>query len=95
MPRDREQEQIRAVLEAIENETTSLELSVEVDGADITVTMPGTKFSVTYQKREDSPTIVLTHTWLAPSITTPAVSDFRARAFQAAVNKARELGWIV
>ena len=28
-------------------------------------------------------------------ITSPAISEFRAHAFQAAVSKARELGWIV
>jgi hypothetical protein len=29
------------------------------------------------------------------SVTTPDVSEFRTQAFQVAVDKARELGWIV
>jgi hypothetical protein len=33
--------------------------------------------------------------WVDPHITSPAISEFRAHAFQAAVSKARELGWIV
>jgi len=28
-------------------------------------------------------------------VTTPKISEFRTHAFQAAVDKARELGWIV
>jgi hypothetical protein len=70
-------------------------LSVEVQGTSIIVTMPGTDFSVTYEKRADTPNLVVTHSWVSPTITLPAVSEFRARAFQAAVAKARELSWIV
>jgi hypothetical protein len=33
----------------------------------------------------------MTDSWLAPNITTPAVSEFRAQAWQAAVDKARGL----
>lgn len=59
----------------------------------IIVTMPGTSYSVTYRKRNEP--------WLFAS----EISDeknspisrwtFRARAWTAANEKARELGWIV
>jgi hypothetical protein len=66
-------------------------LCVEVDGTSIIVTMPGTDFSVTYQKEIDAPHLVLTHMGSATSTN----HEFRARAFHAAVEKARELSWIV
>jgi hypothetical protein len=59
------------------------------------VTKPGTDFMVAYRKNADSPTLKLTRSWVGPHITSPAISEFRAHAFQAAVSKARELGWIV
>lgn len=71
------------------------DLSVKVQGDSIIVTMPGTDFSVTYEKHADTPHLVLTHSWLSETVTTPAVAKFRARASKAAVAKARELGWIV
>jgi hypothetical protein len=57
--------------------------------------MPGTDFSVTYQKQPGNPQLMLSQSRIAPNTTSATVSDFRARAFQAAVGKARELGWIV
>jgi hypothetical protein len=48
-----------------------------------------------YRKRPDSPNLVLTRSWETPTVTSPEISEFRAHAFQAAVAKARELGWIV
>ena len=72
-------------------------LQVVVDGTSIIVTMLGTDFSVTYQKQFGSPHLVLTHTSItrAAAPVTEAIHQFRARAFHAAVEKARELGWIV
>jgi hypothetical protein len=100
MPRDREQEQLKAIEEQIESDQVvqdglSGDVHVAVEAGAITVTKPGTNYSVTYSKPENSPHLVLTKSWLEPRVTTPAVSEFRARAFQAAVDKARELGWIV
>ena len=70
-------------------------LQVVVDGKSI-VTMLGTDFSVTYQKQFGSPHLVLTHMSITASAPAPdAIHQFRARAFHAAVEKARELGWIV
>ncbi len=71
------------------------EISVEVQGGSIIVTKPGTDFALIYEKHPAAPNLVLTHSWVSPTTTSPAVSEFRARAFQAAVTKARELGWIV
>jgi hypothetical protein len=48
-----------------------------------------------YRKRPNRPNLVLTRSWVEPNVTSTAISEFRAHAFQAAVNKARELGWIV
>ena len=62
---------------------------------EIIVTKPGTDFMVAYRKRDDSPTLKLTRSWVGPHITSPAISEFRSHAFKAAVSKARELGWIV
>ena len=72
-----------------------MELHVEILGEEILVTRPGTDFLLAYRKRPDSPTLKLIRSWVDPHTTSPAISEFRAHAFQAAVSKARELGWIV
>jgi hypothetical protein len=73
----------------------SMDLKVELDGEEIIVTKLGTDFLLAYRKRPDSPNLVLTRSWEKPTVTSPEISEFRAHAFQAAVAKARELGWIV
>ena len=60
------------------------------DGHEIIVTRPGTNMMTAYRKAPDRPNLILTRSW-----ETPAISEFRAHAFQAAIKKARELGWIV
>ena len=70
-------------------------LSVEVQGEAIVVSQPGTDFAVTYERRADGAALVLTKSWVEPSTTSPTISRFRARALHAALDKARELGWIV
>jgi hypothetical protein len=72
-----------------------MDLKVKFDGQEIIVTKPGTDFVLAYRKRPDSPNLVLTRSWEKPTVTSPEISEFRAHAFQAAVAKARELGWIV
>jgi hypothetical protein len=72
-----------------------MDLKVKFDGQEIIVTKPGTDFMLAYRKRSDSPNLVLTRSWEKPTVTSPEISEFRAQAFQAAVAKARELGWIV
>ena len=73
----------------------NMDIEVKFDGKEIIVTRPGTDFMTAYRKRPDSPTLKLTRSWVDPYITSPEISEFRAKAFQAAVSKARELGWIV
>jgi hypothetical protein len=89
MTDDREREQIAAVLDAIAEDEDASDLVVEVQGDSIVVTKRDTDFSVTYEKRPENPHLTLTQSWTHPHETTPAVSEFRARAFQAAVAKAR------
>jgi hypothetical protein len=72
-----------------------MDLHVELLAEEILVTRPGTDFLTAYRKRPDSPTLKLSRSWVDPRITSPEISEFRAHAFQAAVSKARELGWIV
>jgi hypothetical protein len=73
----------------------SAELHVEIEDDEIVVTKPGTRYLLAYRKLIDQPRLVLTRSWMGPTITAPGISEFRAKAFQAAVQKARELGWIV
>ena len=74
---------------------SAMDLHVELLGDEIVVTKPGTDFLTAYRKRPDSPTLKLMRSWVDLHITSPEISEFRAHAFQAAVAKARELGWIV
>jgi hypothetical protein len=72
----------------------SAELHVEIEEDEIVVTKPGTRYLLAYRKLIDQPRLVLTRSWMGPTITAPGIREFRAKAFQAAVQKARELGWI-
>ena len=72
-----------------------MDLHVKFDGHEIIVTRPGTDMMTAYRKAPDSPMLKLTRSWVDPHITSPEISEFRAHAFQAAITKARELGWIV
>jgi hypothetical protein len=72
-----------------------MDLHVKFDGHEIIVTRPGTDMMTAYRKRHDSPNLVLTRSWEKPTVTSPEISEFRAHAFETAVAKARELGWIV
>jgi hypothetical protein len=63
-------------------------LRVVVDRGDIIITQPGSDFSAVYFKPRGQPYIV---TKDAPVGT----EDFSARAWQTAIAKARQLGWIV
>jgi hypothetical protein len=69
-------------------------LQVKLVDGQITVTRPSTNDTITYRKSEESPHLELAHSWIALGVTTPAISEFRTQAFQAALDKARELGWI-
>ena len=69
-------------------------LKVEVQNGVIVITMPGTTYTVTYYKPENSPQL------LAKNIShrddphvAMTVSEFLAEAWRLANDKARELGW--
>ena len=72
-----------------------MDIEVKFDGEEIIITRPETDFILAYRKRPDSPNLVLTRSWIEPTIASPMINEFRALAFQAAISKARELGWIV
>jgi hypothetical protein len=76
----------------METPDNDLDVQVSVVNDAIVVTMPGTSYSVTYHKR--------TEPWLHASgirddkDSPISTSTFRALAWIAANDKARELGWI-
>jgi hypothetical protein len=70
-------------------------LTVTIEGNKVIVVGPGTDFWVSYDKRPNTPHLILTDTGLNWTKMSPEVSPFRAEAFQAAITKARQLGWIV
>ena len=72
------------------------DLELEVQGGNITITLPGTSYTVTYYKPNKSPQL------LAKRIASKddprvavTVSEFVAAAWRLANHKARELGWIL
>lgn len=71
-------------------------VAVEVDGDVLVVTMPGTSFSITYEKTEENRLVANSfHARKRPNemrkVTFP---KFLSLAWTAANEKARELGWI-
>jgi hypothetical protein len=74
----------------------SCELEVHVVDQDIIVNLPGTRFTITYTRTPDSPSLIEKGEWTRDDPEAEiSINIFRARAFQAAIAKARELGWIV
>jgi hypothetical protein len=71
-------------------------LDLEVRGNDITISLPGTRYAVTYYKPVDSPQL-LAKRLAGDDDPRVAMShaEFLAAAWRLANNKARELGWIV
>jgi len=72
-------------------------LSVEVQGDDIVVTLPGTSYVVTYYRAAAFPQQLLTksHSGRVDQGAPMTQTEFHARAWKTANAKARELGWIV
>jgi hypothetical protein len=92
----KEREQVAAAaLAAAAKAEGARGLIMRVRGTSITVTRRHTDFSVTYQKRPSNPQLELTHRRVTAHEAMPAAFKFQAIAFQAAVYKARELGWIL
>ena len=76
------------------NSGPDLRVLVVLDGGYHLVTMPGTSYSVTYSKLLDSPLLVASDRRDDPDSPINKFA-FRARAWVAANDKARELGRIV
>jgi hypothetical protein len=73
-----------------------VELEVHVVGERIIVNLPGARFTMTFEKDPDGPGIVERSHWTRDDPESPVPQQvFRARAWVAANEKARELGWIV
>jgi hypothetical protein len=69
-------------------------LRVDLEGDEIVVRKPGTTLLLAYSKSAEQPRLVLTRSWVKPTTPSLSIGEFRDQAFQAAVSKARELGWI-
>jgi hypothetical protein len=71
-------------------------LHLEVVDGEIVVTMPFTSYTVTYYKPARSPQLLAKRIASRDDPSSPmTLSDFLARAWRVANDKARELGWIV
>jgi len=75
--------------------TNKPDLHVEVQGDYVIITLPGTKYRVTYYKLDDRPELRAKSDWTDDPNAPVTLGAFRARAWIAANDKARELGWIV
>ena len=75
----------------------AVDLSVEVQGDDIVVTLPGTSYVVTYYRAAAFPHQLLTksHSGREDEGAPITQAEFHARAWKAAGHKARALGWTV
>ena len=71
-----------------------LRVLVVLEADTIVVTIPGTSYSVSYRKLHDTPWLVASEIRDDPD-SSMSKYTFRARAWTAANDKARELGWIV
>jgi hypothetical protein len=95
-PNHRERQQIAAAVRVAAAKAESARgLIMKIRGTSITVTRRHTDFSATYEKRPGNPQLELTRKRVTAHEAMPEVFKFHAIAFQAAVYKARELGWIV
>lgn len=63
------------------------DINVQVEGADIVVTQPGTDYLVIYCRRDGASDLVARKAPIGPI-------DFRVQAWTLANDTARELGWI-
>jgi hypothetical protein len=72
-------------------------LELQVIDDEIVVTLPGTDYSVTYYKMIGSPGLMAKRIADTddPRIPRMRVSEFLAKAWKLANDKARELGWIL
>jgi hypothetical protein len=72
------------------------DLRVQVVDDEIVVTFPDSKYSVTYYKPANSPQLLAKQIPMEDDPRVPiTLSEFLHRAWWAANDKARELGWIM
>ena len=67
-------------------------LKVHLDGDEIVVWKRGTVFLIAFKLAPSERRLIVTRNWL-PNFASRPLAEFRARAVQLALNKARELGW--
>ena len=59
-----------------------MDIEVKFDGEEIIVTKPGTEMMTAYRKASDRPNLILTRSWVEPTVTSPAIAEFRAPPFR-------------
>lgn len=75
---------------------TEPKLRVQVVYDDIVVTLPGSRYSVTYYKPDTCPQLLARGIPNKNDLRIPmTAAEFLAKAWRLANDKARELGWIV
>jgi hypothetical protein len=76
--------------------TNNSDLNVELQGADIVVTLPGTDYAATYYRATSFPQQLLSKSYSGREAdSTPMTrAESHTRAWRLANNKARELRWI-
>ena len=67
-------------------------LKVHLDGDEIVVWKRGTVFLIAFKLAPRQRRLIVTRNWL-PNFASKPLAEFRTRAAQLALNKARELGW--
>jgi hypothetical protein len=67
-------------------------LKVHLDGDEIVVWKRGSVFLIAFKLAPRQRRLIVTRNWL-PNFASKPLAEFRARAAQLALNKARELGW--
>jgi hypothetical protein len=71
-------------------------LRVQVADDEIVVTLPGYRYSAAYYKGEGSRGLVVRYSAVQNDLRVRmTAAEFRAKAWEVANEKARELGWIV
>jgi len=70
------------------------DLKVEVRGGDIVITLPGTKFMVTYYKPKDVPQLMSKSDWTDDPNVPVTLGEFRAKAWLPPHEKGREVGGV-
>lgn len=70
-------------------------IEVEVSGASLIVTMVGTSYRAVFHKHSDEPRLVEAEGVAVDKAAPMKHEEFEKLGWEAAVAKARELGWIV